>query len=67
MKVIQVEVPDVIAEELDAAVKSGLFHSADEAVRQALAEFLRHNRLQLLERFQREDISWALQLKNTEN
>lgn len=66
MKLIQVEVPDIVAEELDAAVKAGLFHSADEAVRQALIEFLHHNRLQLLERFQREDISWALQLRDTD-
>ncbi len=66
MKLIQVELPDEVAKELDMMIQAGWFHSEDEAVRMALLEFIRHNRLQLLERFQREDIEWALEQKSLE-
>lgn len=61
MKVIQVELPDELAEELREVVQAGWFHSEDEVVRVALLEFVRHNRFELLDQFQREDIAWALQ------
>jgi Arc/MetJ-type ribon-helix-helix transcriptional regulator len=64
MKLIQVELPDEVAKELGAMVQAGWFHSEDEAVRLALLEFVRRHRLELLERFQREDIEWALSQKS---
>lgn len=64
MKSIKV-LPDRLAEELDAMVKAGWFSDEEEAMRLALREFVRRNRLELLERFQREDISWALKQKGT--
>ncbi|HSF16624.1 MAG TPA: CopG family transcriptional regulator [Vicinamibacteria bacterium] len=63
MKPIQVELPDRLAEELELLVKAGWFRDEEEAVRLALLEFLRRNRVALLERFQREDIEWALSSK----
>ena len=44
-------------------VQAGWFRNEDEVIRFALLEFIRHHRLALLERFQREDIVWALQQK----
>jgi len=44
-------------------VKAGWFRTEEEAVRLALLEFVRRHRVELLERFQREDIAWALRQK----
>ena len=63
MKLIQIELPDEIAKELDVLVQAGWFHSEDEVVRLALLEFVRQHRFELLERFQKDDIEWALQQK----
>jgi Arc/MetJ-type ribon-helix-helix transcriptional regulator len=60
MKSLELEVPDYIAAELDALVKAGLYPNAQEAVRHALREFLRHHASALAEKHQREDIAWAL-------
>ena len=67
MKPVQLELPDTLAAEVEALVQSGWFRSQDELVRLALAEFIQRHRFELLERFQREDIAWALrQSKATE-
>ena len=63
MKSVQIELPDKLAAELDTLVQTGWFRSEDEIVRLALVEFVRRHRFELLERFQREDIAWALQQK----
>jgi Arc/MetJ-type ribon-helix-helix transcriptional regulator len=60
MKLLQLEVPDQLAAELDELIKKGWFQSPGEVVRFALLEFLRFHRFELTERFQREDIAWAL-------
>jgi len=65
MKMIQVELPEKTAAELDALVKSGWFTSQSEIVRTALTEFIMRHRLALIEKFQQEDIDWALRLKTT--
>lgn len=64
MKSVTVQLPDRLAQELDAMVDAGWFSDPDEAVRLALLEFLRHHRLELAERFQFDDIAWALQKKH---
>ena len=61
MKVIQVELPDKITAELEALVKDGLFTDETEIIRLAVMDFMRRDRLTLLEQFQRADIAWALQ------
>ena len=63
MKSLTVELPDKLAEELGAVVKAGWYSDEGEAVRLALREFLRRQRRELEEQFQREDIAWALKAK----
>jgi Arc/MetJ-type ribon-helix-helix transcriptional regulator len=66
MKVMQIEVSDQLAEEIDTLVKAGWFTSEAELARLALIDFIRRRRFELLERFQREDIAWARQQKGTD-
>jgi Arc/MetJ-type ribon-helix-helix transcriptional regulator len=63
VKSINVDLPDKIAEELSRLVETGWFHDEAEAVRAALLEFLGHRAAELQERFQQEDIEWALRVK----
>lgn len=61
MKRVELELPDRIAEGLEDLVKSGFYADAQDAVRHALNEFLRHHASALAEAHQREDIAWAVQ------
>lgn len=65
MKQLRVELPDKLAGELDALVRSGWFQSEGEVVRAAVMEFVRRHRRKLTEKQQRDDIAWALQHKGT--
>lgn len=60
MKSLHVELPDQIADTIRKMVRDGWFQSEHELVRVALAEFLRTRQTELQERFQREDIAWAV-------
>jgi len=60
MKSLHVELPDRLAEEVARLVREGWFQSEDELVRTALGEFLRTRQAELQERFQHEDIAWAV-------
>lgn len=60
MKSLNVELPDQIAADIARMVREGWFHSESELMRVALAEFLRTRQAELQERFQREDIAWAV-------
>jgi Arc/MetJ-type ribon-helix-helix transcriptional regulator len=60
MKSMHVELPDKLADELNLLVEAGWFRNTDEAIRLALTEFVRHHRVELIDRFQRDDIAWAL-------
>ena len=64
MKTLALEVPDRLAQELESLVRAGWFANEAEAVRFALAEFLRKNKLRLQEEHQLEDIRWAVSLKD---
>lgn len=66
MKTLKVEVPDQLAKEIEGLVEAGWFANAGEITRLALAEFVHHHRFQLQEQFQREDILWALSLKDAQ-
>lgn len=59
MKVIAIEMPEKIATELESYIKAGWFKDETEITLTALREFIRRNRMELLERFNREDIEWA--------
>ena len=62
MKALHVELPDKLAAEVEAYVRAGWFGSEAEVIRAAVTDFIRRHRLELLERFMREDIEWALKL-----
>ncbi len=63
MRTIQVEITDKLAEELDTMLQEGWFQTQEEAVRFAILQLVESQRLALQERFQREDIEWALSTK----
>ena len=65
MKAIQVELPDKLAAEIKGYVNAGWFDSEGEVVRAALMDFVKRHRIDLLERFMRDDIEWALKIKGT--
>ncbi|MES1167008.1 MAG: ribbon-helix-helix domain-containing protein [Pseudomonadota bacterium] len=60
MKTVTVELPDPLADEVARMVRDGWFQTENELVRAAVAEFLRMHQAELQERFQREDIAWAV-------
>jgi Arc/MetJ-type ribon-helix-helix transcriptional regulator len=64
MKAIHVELPDKLAAEIEAFVQAGWFGSEADVIRAAVVDFVRRRRVDLLERFMRDDIEWALKLKN---
>lgn len=64
MKTIIVELPDQAAAEVDHYVRAGWFATPEEAIRTAVLEFVRRNRVELLDRFMREDIEWARKQKD---
>ncbi|OGW04646.1 MAG: hypothetical protein A2889_02640 [Nitrospinae bacterium RIFCSPLOWO2_01_FULL_39_10] len=63
MKTIKVSLPKKLGMEVENYVKSGWFNDEEELLRTALHEFIRHNRLKLMEQFMKEDIEWALKVK----
>lgn len=65
MKALHVELPDKLAAEIEAYVQAGWFGSEGEVVRAAVTDFVRRHRIELLERFMRDDIEWALKLGKT--
>ena len=60
MKTITVELPNKVAAEINHYVRAGWFASDAEAVRAAVLEFVRRNRVEMVDRFMREDIAWEL-------
>lgn len=66
MRTLKLELPEQLAKEMEGLVKAGWFASEEEVARLALAEFVRHHRFELQEQYQREDVRWALSLKDTE-
>ena len=63
MTTLEVALPDRLAKQLKDLVEQGWFLSEAELARQALSDFLHQRRFELQEQFQREDIQWALSLK----
>jgi len=66
LKTLQIDVPEQLAKEVEDLVRGGWFASEAEIARLALAEFVQGHRFELQEKFQRDDILWALDLKGTE-
>ena len=66
MKTLEIEVPDALAEKLKGLVEAGWFVIEGEIGRLALAQFIDRHRFELAERYQCEDIAWALGQKGAE-
>ena len=66
MKSLQIELPDQVAAELQNLVTSGWFMNQEELIRLAIMDFLKSYKLYLTEKFQLEDIEWALQVHKKE-
>ncbi len=63
MKTIEVPLPQKLGVEVENYVKQGWFSDEKEVMRVALQEFIRHNKVRLMEEFMKEDIEWALKAK----
>jgi Arc/MetJ-type ribon-helix-helix transcriptional regulator len=63
MKSLQLKLPDPIMTEVDGLIQEGWFRDKNELVRAAVVDFVRRHRFALIEKFQREDIAWALKQK----
>jgi Arc/MetJ-type ribon-helix-helix transcriptional regulator len=59
MKTVSINLPDNLAEQINDYVKAGFFNSEPDVILAAMSEFVRRNRVDLMERFAREDIAWA--------
>jgi len=60
MKTLSINVPDHLAERITDYVKAGFFLSEPDVILAAMSEFVRRNQVDLMERFAREDIAWAV-------
>lgn len=59
MKTLSITVPDHLADRIHDYVQSGFFLSDPDVILAAMSEFVRRNRVDLMERFAREDIAWT--------
>ena len=50
--------------EVNNYIQNGWFTNEAEVLRTALQEFIMHNRLKLAEQFMKEDIEWAIKVKD---
>ena len=64
MKAISVTLPERMRAEVNNYIQNGWFTNEAEVLRTALQEFIMHNRLKLAEQFMKEDIEWALKVKD---
>ena len=51
MKTLSIGVPDYLAAQIDDYVKAGIFPSEPDVILAAMSEFVRRNRIGLMERF----------------
>ena len=59
MKTLSVNIPDNLAAQIADYVKAGFFSSEPDVILAAMSEFVRRNRVDMMDRFAREDIQWA--------
>ncbi|MCX5811803.1 MAG: ribbon-helix-helix domain-containing protein [Proteobacteria bacterium] len=64
MKAISVTLPERMRAEVNNYIQNGWFTNEAEVLRTALQEFIMHNRLKLAEQFMKEDIEWAIKVKD---
>ena len=59
MKTLSIVIPDNLAAQINDYVKAGFFLSEPDVILAAMSEFVRRNRVDMMERFAREGIEWA--------
>ena len=59
MKTVSINIPDNLAAQINDYVKAGFFSSEPDVIIAAMTEFLRRNRVDMMERFASADIEWA--------
>ena len=63
MHTLQVNLSDPLFNSIKEYISSGYFKSEADFMQAAVIEFIRKNKIELMEQFQREDIKWGLQNK----
>jgi len=66
LKTFKIDVPERLAQQVEDLVTAGWFANSEELTRLALAEFVQRHPFELQEQFQRDDIQWALSLKDAD-
>ena len=60
MKSICTELPDQVYKEIKSLVDKGWFKNEDDIILEALRRFLDTRKLELMEKFIKEDVEWGL-------
>ena len=60
MKAICTELPDQLYQEVRILVEKGWFRNEDDIILEALRRFLDTHKVELMEKFIREDVEWGL-------
>ncbi len=63
MKSICTELPDQLYQEIKILVSKGWFKNEDDIILEALRRFLDTHKIELMEKFIREDVEWGLRGK----
>jgi hypothetical protein len=63
MHTLQINLSDPIFNSIKEYISSGYFKSEDDFMQAVIVEFIRKNKIELMEQFQREDIKWGLKNK----
>ncbi|MBI5748187.1 MAG: CopG family transcriptional regulator [Nitrospinae bacterium] len=64
MKAISTELPDQIYLEVKSLVDKGWFKNEDDIILEALRRFLDTHKIELMEKFIKEDVEWGLHGKD---
>lgn len=60
MKSICAQLPDQVYQEVKSLVDKGWFKNEDDIILEALRRFLDTHKIELMEKFVREDVEWGL-------
>ena len=60
MKAISTELPDKLYQEIKSLVDKGWFRNEEDIILEALRRFLDTHKVELMEKFIREDVEWGL-------
>ena len=63
MKAVCTELPDQLYHEVKSLVDKGWFRNEEDIILEALRRFLDSHKIELMEKFIREDVEWGLRGK----